>query len=201
MSMLGFTAEASLYRSTRQYRTAGMAQQTAYGIYPAYLHHGCFLSCYGNCNQECFELTGPARAACLDDCSELHAYCIEQCTFPGDGGGGGGGGPQTECELTATTPEFIRVSEEDLRIVGQGGRHCSGPFPPDARLEVVLNHDRRFWFDPTLDSTEGIAIGFDADLPVSYNCSRGESRNAYVETRNLTTGEKVQSPRRNISCF
>jgi hypothetical protein len=104
--------------------------------------------------------------------------------------------------LTATTPELIRVQEGDLRIVGQGGRHCSGPFPPDARLHVLLRQDRPFWFDRTLAEREDIASGFDYDLdPVSYSCSYGESKKVFVETRNETTDEKVQSPRVTISCF
>jgi hypothetical protein len=199
MTVIGFTAETSLYRTRLPYSTSVMHRQPAELVRPAYLDTTCFLSCYGDCNQGCFELTGTARGECLKDCKVQEQSCRERCTRPGPRPTPP---PRSECDLIAQTPEFVRVEEGDLRIVGRGGRSCTGTYPPDERLHVLLREDIG-WFVPdrTLAEREDVATGFDYNLaPVVYNCPRGESLTAYVETRNETTGEKVQSPRLPVWC-
>jgi hypothetical protein len=102
------------------------------------------------------------------------------------------------CELTAETPEYIG----GFRIRGEGGRHCIGSAPMNQRLHVLLREDRG-WFRPdrTLAEAERVATGFDFDIPLVGDCSRGEVMDVYIETRNLITGGEVQSPRRRVACF
>jgi hypothetical protein len=92
--------------------------------------------------------------------------------------------------------------EPGRRIIsGEGGRHCTGSSPGNERLHVLLREDIGGWWDRTLAERENVATGFDFDIPLSATCSRGDELDVFVETRNLTTGEKVQSPRRHISCY
>jgi hypothetical protein len=201
MSLPGFRAEASTHTRAGHYRNTGGGRHTAQGVHPAYLDSGCYVSCYGNCNQECFRLGGAAKALCLQDCGEVSDSCRDACTRPGPPPPPPPPPPQSVCEPTATTPDYV---EGEFRIVGQGGRLCSGPYPPDARLRVELREDVRSfpWFDRTLDEWEGTARGFNFDSPaVSYTCSRGEALTVFVETTNQTTGQKVHSPHIPIWCF
>jgi hypothetical protein len=107
---------------------------------------------------------------------------------------------QEGCDLIGLRPEFIRNSDSDMRIVGVGTRECSGT-PRDARIEILLRNDRRFWFDQTLAQGEFTATGSLTTRQVIYRCSRGDYKNAYVELRNRSFDGKRQSPRASISCF
>jgi hypothetical protein len=104
------------------------------------------------------------------------------------------------CELTTSRPDMIGEGDS-LRMIGKGGRSCEGPLPPKERVRVLLRQDRRWIPDRTLADKEGTAEGFEFELTVLYRCSRGETKKVYVETRNLTTGRKAQSPRVVITCF
>lgn len=108
---------------------------------------------------------------------------------------------QENCALLPSPPEFVRNSASDMRMVGRGSRECGGQVPPDARIEIHLKHDRRWWFDKTLAKGSFTASGFFTQSVIAYGCSRGESRKVYVELRNRSFGGKRQSRRVSISCF
>jgi len=108
---------------------------------------------------------------------------------------------QARCDLIPSPPQFVRNSDSDLRIIGRGSRECDGPLPADARIEIHLKHDRKWWFDKTLAKGSFTASGFITQGVIAYRCSRGETRKAYVELRNKSFGGKVQSRRVRIGCF
>jgi hypothetical protein len=196
VSLPGFAAEASIYASAGHYRSVEVSLDTTHGVLPAYLDISCYLRCTRECSEDCFKFAGETRRLCLQECGD----CTEACTRPGPRPMPVPPPPQTVCELTAEPPALVQ--EGGLRIIaGRGGRHCEGPLPGDARLRVRLRDDRSWWPDRGLDENEGVATGFDFDLPVSYPCARGETVNAFVETINDTTGESRQSQRTPIWCI
>jgi hypothetical protein len=75
----GFVAERSIYRTTGHYST-GFSVPSAGVAVPAYVDPTCYTQCYDNCNRDCFELVGSARAQCLADCRDLAASCEVSCT-------------------------------------------------------------------------------------------------------------------------
>jgi hypothetical protein len=70
MSMPKFTAETSLYKIHRHYRTHGVAGQADRGIQPALIRKNCYWNCMASCdddpyycsvNCDCFCKGGPPR--------------------------------------------------------------------------------------------------------------------------------------------
>jgi hypothetical protein len=84
MLMPGFSAELSLLRTGTHNNLYYPARlHTKNTIEPAYVDRACFDSCYNNCNQDCFGLTGMARSACLRECKQTQQACTATCTVAG----------------------------------------------------------------------------------------------------------------------
>ena len=88
MIIPGFTAEASVYRTTQSYRatTGGSLGLTASSVTPQ-------LDCSSKCTAEytaCLAGCLFAGGACIPGCFLAFGLCQDGC---GSGGGGGGGGP------------------------------------------------------------------------------------------------------------
>src|ERR1700722_6625815 len=91
MIIPGFTAEASVYRTTQSYRatTGSSPALTASSITPQ-------LDCSSKCTLEytaCLAGCLFAGGACIPRCALAFGLCQDGCGGSGGGGGGGGGGP------------------------------------------------------------------------------------------------------------
>ena len=75
MHMPGFTAEASVYRTSRQYLMTEAPAQAGGTIHPAFLDRRCYTACRSTC--DCFGLSGNTLGACLRQCNR---ECVEDCT-------------------------------------------------------------------------------------------------------------------------
>jgi hypothetical protein len=96
MTLPGYVAEGSLYRSGRSYRShRRLAGATARPrVVLAQDETACRLLCQGRyflCGLGC-TATGPAGVLCAIGCFVDAVLCMEACNPPGGGGGGGGGG-------------------------------------------------------------------------------------------------------------
>jgi hypothetical protein len=69
MTLPGFTAETSLYRTTGQYHTARAQHQIQGMVPPAFVDSGCYNNCYSRCYSEHVNYWGDAQAICTDDCT------------------------------------------------------------------------------------------------------------------------------------
>jgi hypothetical protein len=85
MKTPGFAAEASLYRTARQYLAVATSSPRR-GVTPGLLprNGGNGNGCLADCADACSDLTGPAARACA-------ANCRRTCSSGGGGGGGGTG--------------------------------------------------------------------------------------------------------------
>ena len=76
MHMPGFTAEASVYRTSRHYQMTNAPAQAGGAIRPArFVDDRCYTACRSTC--DCSDLTGATRGACHRACSR---ECLEDCT-------------------------------------------------------------------------------------------------------------------------
>jgi hypothetical protein len=82
MALPGYRAEVSLCHTSNVYRGHSRRAGYAVRVDAALIDPGCFRACYSDCNRECFELVGAARAACLRDCREVQLHCRAACTVP-----------------------------------------------------------------------------------------------------------------------
>src|SRR5271157_2882853 len=95
MIIPGFTAQASVYRTTQPYRAApgGSLGLTGRGIAPQDCSSDCtgaYVLCLAGC-----ALTG---GSCIPACFYAFGQCQDGCGGSGGGGGGGGGpGPNPRC--------------------------------------------------------------------------------------------------------
>lgn len=94
MIIPGFTAEASVYRTTQSYRTTtgGSLGPTGESIAPQ-------LDCSSKCTAEytaCLAGCVFAGGACIPGCFVAFTLCQDGCSG-GGGGGGGGPGPNPRC--------------------------------------------------------------------------------------------------------
>jgi hypothetical protein len=79
----GFTAQVSLYKTSSCYFTARAHRQTGGAVYPALLDQNCFDACHdSNCVQDCFDLPGWPKTACISYCRNQALKCREACTIP-----------------------------------------------------------------------------------------------------------------------
>ena len=84
MNMPGFTAEASLYKMSGNYRMIGTFDQGGEAIRPASCDRGCISYCQNqlrNCDNTCY----PTDRWCLSWCyNEVYRFClIYTCGCPG----------------------------------------------------------------------------------------------------------------------
>ena len=98
MIIPGFTAEASVYRTTQSYRatTGGSLGLTASSVTPQ-------LNCSSKCTAEytaCLAGCLFAGGACIPGCFLAFGLCQDGC---GSGGGSGGPGPNPRCGCPAGT--------------------------------------------------------------------------------------------------
>jgi hypothetical protein len=94
MSIPGFTAEASVYRTTESYRTipSGSLSLTGQSIAPQ-------LDCSSKCTAEytaCLFGCALTGGACVPGCFATFVACEDGC---GGSGGGGGGGARAKSAL------------------------------------------------------------------------------------------------------
>lgn len=76
MHMPGFTAEASVYRTSQQYSMTEAHAPAGEAIRPAsFLDRRCYAACRSTC--DCSGLYGWAKGACLRECNR---ECHEACT-------------------------------------------------------------------------------------------------------------------------
>ena len=105
MIIPGFTAEASVYRTTLRYRatTGGSLGLTASSITPQ-------LDCSSKCTAEytaCLAGCLFAGGACIPGCFLAFGLCQDGCGSSGGGGGGGGGRPRTEFALRLSAGDRV----------------------------------------------------------------------------------------------
>ena len=94
MIIPGFTAEASVYRTTRSYRaTTGSLGLTASSITPQ-------LDCSSKCAAAytlCLLGCAGAGGFCIPECFLAFGACEDGCSSGGSGGGGPGPNPRCGC--------------------------------------------------------------------------------------------------------
>jgi hypothetical protein len=80
MSIPNFTADASLYKTNRVYRTLSFSNSVSGNIYLAdFVDQDCYNICRATC--KCSDLTGADRGRCNRECN---TDCSNECTRPGD---------------------------------------------------------------------------------------------------------------------
>jgi hypothetical protein len=98
MTLPGYAADASLYRTSRSYRgsSGGSARLAGPAVVAQQLdcHTSCALR-WELCNLGCAVGTGPLVLLCLAACGASFGLCLNACPPTG----GGGGGPTPECGI------------------------------------------------------------------------------------------------------
>jgi hypothetical protein len=126
----GFLAERSVYRSPGRYGgvyRGELGGGHAEGVRAALLDPNCVAACAGNCAQECFELVGVAKGACLRACQREAEICRQGCPDVGPGTGGGGGTP-TPTSCAPGSPCFSPTTGQSCDCPpGQVCRQRCGP--------------------------------------------------------------------------
>jgi hypothetical protein len=83
INMPGFTAEASLYPTSRHYQMAQAPAQAGGAVRPAgFVDHDCYTSCNSFCGPDCKAFprkSGGDLGRCLRVCRQ---DCLRDCTFP-----------------------------------------------------------------------------------------------------------------------
>ena len=80
INMPGFTAEASLYPTSRHYQMAQAPAQAGGAVRPAgFVDPGCYARCHYWCGPDCRGLSGADLGRCLRLCRQ---DCLRDCTFP-----------------------------------------------------------------------------------------------------------------------
>ena len=72
--------EASLLLTHRHKSTRHQAGHKSDLIHPQAVDQNCFSSCYANCLQQCFDLPGWSKSACVSECRLTAKECREACT-------------------------------------------------------------------------------------------------------------------------
>jgi hypothetical protein len=75
INMPGFTAETSVYQTSRHYRMTEASALGGGAIRPSLLDRRCYTACKSTCY--CLDLFGSARGACFRQCNQ---ECAEDCT-------------------------------------------------------------------------------------------------------------------------
>jgi hypothetical protein len=128
MYLPGYTADASLYRSTHIYRPSNSAElaQAASSVSGLVLAQLTGSDCIGAClavGEVCGAAcawAGPGAPVCLLACAAAAADCVAQCP-PDPGGGGNGGGPPPPpvcCPRGHCCGDCVNLPT--------GGQHCFG---------------------------------------------------------------------------
>jgi hypothetical protein len=123
MSIPNFTADASLYKTNRVYRTLSASDSVSGDIYLAdYVDKGCYAECRATC--DCSKLIGAALGECKLDCI---TDCSNECTRSGENPARFCGGvyclPGEQCTFNGCCPISLVCNNRCL----PPGASCCGP--------------------------------------------------------------------------
>ena len=91
MTLPGFKAEDSLYRTSGHYRTARAHDQMDTAVYPAYLDPNCYNICFNDCPNRCTDFRidwntciAECRSGCHNECCQEEVTCSHDPAYPPD---------------------------------------------------------------------------------------------------------------------
>jgi hypothetical protein len=171
LTMPGFSAEASLYKTARQYLAIATSSQRR-GVTPSLLprNGGNGNGCLADCADACSDLTGPAARACT-------ANCRRKCSAGGGGGGSGGGGTGSGSGCTPLIPPGGSGLPIYGNYCGPGYGDPTGLTPPVDAVDAACRahdmcYDAKGYFDCTCD--RALIAGMPAAMAASP-CSEGKT--------------------------